>query len=108
MPRPERSTPDPSSPRLWLVRDDFIFSESYNGRTVMVHVRKTTVEIHDVKGLIAAGIWDPGHYVRYARSLLVAELVHPFLLDKIDKTCRKRIALSGVPAERVPPPGKSR
>lgn len=75
---------------------------------MLVHVRKTTVLIHDTSGLLTSGLWDAGGYVRYARSHDVAGLVHPFLLDKIDLKCRKYIAVKGTYPKRVPLPGHAR
>ena len=90
------------------MKDEFQFSEGYAGKTVTVHVKKTTIMLHDETGFITSGLWDAGGYVRYARSSEVAALVHPFLLDKIDQKCRKFIALKGTMPERVPPPGNAR
>lgn len=71
------------------MKEEFSFEEGYAGKTVTVHVKKTTVLLHDDTGLITSGLWDAGGYVRYARSSEVAALVHPFLLDKIDQKCRQ-------------------
>ncbi len=90
------------------MKEEFSFEEGYAGVTVTVRVRKTTVELHDATGLVTSGLWDAGGYVRYARSHDVAELVHPFLLDKIDQKLRKYIAVKGTMPERVPPPGNAR
>lgn len=90
------------------MKEEFQFSEGYAGKTVMVHVKKTTIMLHDTSGLITSGLWDAGGYVRYARSHEVAELVHPFLLDKIDQKLRKYIAVKGTYPVRVPPPGNAR
>ncbi len=105
MPQPARDLPKALPPQLWLVKEEFQFSESHAGKAVLVHVRKTTVLIHDASGLVTSGLWDAGGY---ARSHEVAELIHPFLLDKIDQQCRKRIAAKGTLPERIPLPGHAR
>ena len=86
------------------MKKDFEFVAHHAGLKLSVIVRDTTVTLRDHKGIVAAGVWDAGHYVRYAQSQLLA--IHPALLDEIDGELRLRMTAKGL-QERVPPPRRS-
>jgi hypothetical protein len=70
-----------------------------------VKVKGTVVSLHDSAGLVAAGVWDAGRYVRYARSQEIP--APPQILDEIDRELRQRLRIKGVQARVNPPRGSS-
>lgn len=79
------------------MKDDFEFEVRRQGCFLRVVVCGVTVTLKDDRdGIVAAGVWDTGKYVRYARSHMLAEIIHPTVLDEIDRELRARITLPGL------------